>query len=328
MQDAILRAGSLAKCDLATQMVGEFPELQGHVGKLYAENQGESKEVALAIEEAWLPRFAEDVVAKSPVGIALAIADRVDALVGCFGVGIIPKSGGDPQGLRRAAQGLLRTIVENEMRVDLRELFILGVEHFHNDVVRQAEKGGLQAWTKARGQTPGCKDQDTLVGDLVEFVIARFRANSAATADIVEAVTSISAPDPLVLQRKVDALAGLSGQPDFGEIMVTFKRVSNITRDIDFPAPSRGELTHDTERALLDAVERAEGEISAAADKLDFRAALERMLVLRKPIADLFDAVMVDDPEHPNERAVRMGLLLRVRRSFHVIADFSKISNR
>jgi glycyl-tRNA synthetase len=323
------RAGALAKCDLVTQMVGEFPELQGHVGRLYASYQGEEEEVALAIEEAWLPRFAEDEVAHSRAGIALALADRVDALVGCFGIGLVPKGGGDPQGLRRAALGILRTVVENEMRLDLADLFRLGVEHFHTSVVRNPRgHEGFEAWIKARGHADSCKDTDGLVTELVEFVLARFRANASATADLLDAVIEVSPRDLLVLQRKVDALAALAGHPDFAAIMTVFKRVLNITRGHTFAAPDASELTHPAEEILLRATELVEGQIAEAAAALDFRTALDRMLELQKPVANLFDNVMVDDPKDARARAIRLGLLLRVARSFLEVADFSRISNR
>jgi glycyl-tRNA synthetase beta chain len=323
------RAGQLAKCDLVTQMVGEFPELQGHVGRLYARYQGEPEEVAAAIEEAWLPRFAEDEVAHSRAGVALALADRVDAMVGCFGIGLVPKGGGDPQGLRRAALGILRTVIDNEIRLDLGDLFRLGVEHFHRSVVHSPRgQQGFEAWIKERGHAESCRDTDGLVNELVEFVLARFRANAQATADVLDAVIAVSPRDPLVLQRKVDALAALAGQPDFAAIMTVFKRVLNITRGHSFEAPGAEQLTHEVERELLRVTGAVEGEIAAAADALDFRTALDRVLLLQKPVAALFDAVMVDDPNDPRARAIRLGLLLRVARSFLAVADFSRISNR
>jgi glycyl-tRNA synthetase len=323
--DILGRAGPIAKCDLVTQMVGEFPELQGHVGRLYASYQGEPEAVAVAIEEAWLPRFAEDEVARTPAGIALALADRVDTLVGCFGIGLVPKGGGDPQGLRRAALGLLRTVIENEMRLDLADLFRLGAELFHRAV---RGRPGFEAWTKERGHAESCKDTDGLVTELVEFVLARFRANASATADVLDAVIEVSPRDPLVLQRKVDALAALAGQPNFAAIMTVFKRVLNITHGHSFPAPGPSELTHETERELLRVTEAVEGKIASAVEALDFQTALGHMLELQKPVADLFDAVMVDDPNDERARAIRLGLLLRVSRSFLAVANFSRISNR
>ncbi|MEQ1500605.1 MAG: glycine--tRNA ligase subunit beta [Myxococcota bacterium] len=317
----VARAGELAKCDLVTQMVGEFPDLQGHVGMLYARGQGEPDAVAVAIEEAWQPRFADDAVAASPAGAALAIADRLDTLVGCFGIGLVPKGSGDPQGLRRAALGLLRTVIDRGLRVDLRELCRAAIGVFDAEVARAP--AGFEAWTGARA----AKSTDALVTELVEFAIARFKAYVGTTADVVDAVVAASDPDPLVLARKVEALGGLTGHSEFAEIMVVFKRVLNITRGHAFPSPVASALGTPAERALLDATAAVEGEIASAVGALDFRRALDRMLVLRRPVADLFDAVMVDAPD-PAEKAARIGLLLRVARTFLAVADFSRISTR
>ncbi|MCA9493641.1 MAG: glycine--tRNA ligase subunit beta, partial [Myxococcales bacterium] len=317
------RAGQLCKSDLVTQMVYEFPELQGHVGRLYAAAQGEDAAVALAIEESWLPAFADDAVPTTPAGVALALADRLDALVGCFGVGLAPKSGGDPQGLRRAALALVRILVERGIRADLPELFGLAIEHFHPT----ARGAGFEAWEKARGHGPECRDADALVAELTAFVLARFAAAQQTTADVVDAVLAVSPPDPLLLTRKVEALAALAGRPEFGAILVTFKRVLNITKGKSFPAPLEAELTHEAERDLARATRGTANEIHDAVERLDFGRACELALALQAPVAALFDAVLVESPDE-RERAVRLGLLLEVADSFLKVADFSRISTR
>ncbi len=322
------RAGRLCKADLVTLMVGEFPELQGHMGRLYAAADGEPAEVAQAIEEAWMPRSADDDVPESPAGVAVALADRLDTLVGCFGIGLVPK-GGDPQGLRRAALGVLRTIDAHELRLDLRELVHQALAHFH--ATQQAGGGDrFGAWRKARGTEAAPQGAPAVVDDLVAFFLARFRAwmvSEGVTADVVDAVVDVTGPDPLVLRRKVEALAALAGHSEFSEIMTTFKRVLNITRGADDASPAASALTHDAERALLQATSEVEGEIETAAAALDFPTALDRALTLRKPVADLFEAVMIEHPD-PEVRSVRKGLLLRVSRSFLAVADFSRISTR
>ncbi|MBX2802294.1 MAG: glycine--tRNA ligase subunit beta [Myxococcales bacterium] len=323
------RAGSICKADLVTQMVGEFPELQGHMGRLYAEAAGEHADVALAIEQAWLPRFKGDEVASTPEGIALALADRLDTLVGCFGVGMAPTSGGDRHGLRRAALGVLITLMEHGLRLDLSDLVRRALKTFHSAVRKAPE--GFDRWSKARGTGGKAKGGDDVVTELLEFFLARFRANAVdqgRKADVVDAVMAATQPDPVVLDAKVSALAALAGHSEFGAIMETFKRVINITRDVDFPAPKASDFTHDAERALQKATEAVEDDIAAAAAALDFPTALDRTLTLRGPVADLFDAVLVDDKDNPQKRATRMGLLLRVSRSFLAVADFSRISTR
>jgi len=305
--DVVRRAGSLSKCDLATQLVGEFPNLQGHVGRLYALKQGEPEAVAVAIEESWMPRGADDRVAATPAGMAIALADRLDTLVACFGIGLVPTGGGDPQGLRRAAHGVIRTLVEHGTRADLREL-------------ASAAYGVLAA---APLPTP----PESVIDEVVEFVLARFKATRDVTGDLVDAVVDASPPDPVLLDRKVAALGALAGHPDFRAIMTTFKRVLNITRDQQASPPSMIQCTHEAERALLRAVDEVEDRVAASVAALDFRGALDHVLVLRGPVADLFDAVLVDSP-NPAERAVRMGLLSRVARTFLTVADFSRISTR
>ena len=322
-----VEAGSLCKADLVTLMVGEFPELQGHMGRLYALSDGRPEPVAMAIEEAWQPRFADDEVATTPAGIALALADRLDTLVGCFGIGLVPK-GGDPQGLRRAALGVLRTLVEHDLRLDLRELIAEAMETFHAAAIAIPERFGH--WTKARGTKTKAKGAAEVVDELVAFLTRRFRSwevSTGITSDVVDAVIEASPPVPVVMHRKVAALAALSGHSEFVEIMTTFKRVLNITREHDYPAPSLDDTTHPVERALFKATEAVEADIAQAAEALDFPTALDHTLTLRKPVADLFDEVMVISQD-PKEKAVRVGLLIRVSKSFLAVADFSRISTR
>jgi glycyl-tRNA synthetase len=320
------RAGALSKLDLVTQMVGEFPSLQGHMGRLYALHDGEPEAVAVAIEEAYQPRFADDEVAASAAGAAVAVAERLDTLVGCFGVGMKPK-GGDPQGLRRAALGVVRTFVLREQRVELEALVSDAVERFH---AAAAGTEGFERWTKAQGDGPRAAEHDVLVGELVEFLTARWRAAAVAggvTSDLVDAVLAASVADPLVWQRKLDAVASLAGDADFVAIMTTFKRVLNISRDADEPLPTREALQHEAERGLFDAIAAAEQGIASSAEALDYGRALEGMLALRAPVAHLFDEVMIDS-DVPAEKQRRMGLLCRVGSLFLSLADFSRISTR
>jgi glycyl-tRNA synthetase len=320
------RAGALSKCDLVTQMVGEFATLQGHMGRLYAAGQGEGDAVALAIEEAYCPASADDATAQSPAGIALSLAERLDTLVGCFGVGMKPK-GGDPQGLRRAALGVVRTLVEHRLRLSVSELVALAIDTFHQAACAGAD---YDAWTKAQGIGAAPKDREALIAELTEFVLARWRAQAVAagtTGDLADAVLFASPPVPVVLDAKLSALVSVAGDPEFATIMATFKRVVNITKDATDPAPSRDVLTHDAERALHDAVEGVEASIATAVEALDYPKALEGMLTLQAPVAALFDAVMVDSPD-AGERARRMGLVRRVAARFSTFADFSRISTR
>ncbi|TNE89136.1 MAG: glycine--tRNA ligase subunit beta [Deltaproteobacteria bacterium] len=321
------RAGELAKGDLFTLMVGEFPELQGHMGKLYAEAGGEREAVSIAIEEHYLPRFADDDVASTPEGITAAVADRLDTLVGCFGIGLKPK-GGDPQGLRRAALGVVRTLIANGFDLDLGSLFHIALDVFHQ-TAGGAE--GFEAWTKVHGdgQTTA-QDADELVAELVEFTLARFSASEVAdgaSADVVDAVLAVSKPHPLDLHNKVSAIKGVAGTDEFGAIMETFKRVLNITKDEQVGAPAPSKLREPAEKALGDAIARVSSSAALTAVEPDYPAVLSEVLSLREPVDQFFVDLMVnhDDPEI---RAVRLGLLSQVSGLFRRVADFSRISTR
>lgn len=321
------RAGELAKCDLVTLMVGEFPELQGHMGRLYAAAQGEDPATALAIEEHYLPRSAGDALPRTAEGVALALADRLDTLVGCFGTGLRPRGGSDPQALRRATVGLVSILTGRELALDLRELFRLAVGILD---AAAFQKRGVPAWTRARGEGGAASDGEALVEELVAFALGRFKAVAVAggaSGDLVDAVIEAGAPEPLALDRKLAALRELSGTPEFTDMMLTFKRVLNITRDADAPPPARESLVEDAERALYDAVEAVEGQVLQAAAERDFGRALAGVVSLRAPVARLFDDVLIEAPD-PSLRAARKGLLRRVARVFLEVADFSRVSTR
>jgi glycyl-tRNA synthetase beta chain len=328
------RAGLLAKADLVTQMVGEFPELQGHVGRLYASHQGEPDAVAWAIEDQYSPKGPTDRVPTSITGVALALADRLDTLVGCFGIGLVPKGSGDPQGLRRAAAGVLSIIETNGLRLFLPDLFrsALGVfqAHLVDVVVPEGQGADFDAWTKARGVDGVARDADGLVAELVEFTLTRFKASAVADGapgDRVDAVLAVTAPDPVMLRAKVRAVERVAETADFPRILQTVKRVLNITAGKDAPHVRDVALTHDAERALFFALGQVERTVAAALVDVDVDAALAAALSLETPIAALFDAVMVEDPD-PSRRDARVGLLLHAASIFGSVADFSRVSTR
>lgn len=323
------RAGSLCKSDLTTLMVQEFPALQGHLGRLYASAQGEPERVACAIEEHYLPRFAGDDLPQTPESIAVALADRLDTLAGCFGVDLRPK-GGDPQGLRRAALGVVKILIAAEQRADLAELFGQAVDNLHRDVRMHSDAEVFDKWTACRGAEATASDRAGVIDELVQFTRARFRAQAiadGASADLVDAVMDVTEADPLVLERKVEAIKALQGHPDLIAILTTFKRVMNITRDQQGASPDRQELSEESERALFDALDAAEANIQQATERLDYSEALRLSLTLQPAVARLFDEVLIDAPD-PAVKAVRMGLLLRVAGAFRGLADFGRINTR
>lgn len=337
------RAGRLTKADLPTQMVGEFPELQGHVGRLYAAAEGASEAVSLAIEEHYLPRFAGDDVASTPGGVALALADRLDTLTGCFGIGLEPRGGGDPQGLRRAALGLVHTLVRHGLHLDLRRLFEEAWAVFDRLVRERVADDGDAAtafdrWLKAHraGEGPAEEAQD--VSKLVGFVLARFRADQVAQGvppDFVDAVLAADRDrdgeedpvDLVVLDRQLAGLRAVAATPDFPALLQTFKRVLNITKDTDATPPSADGVPAGVEAALVQAADAVAARVDAAAAALDYEAALTAVLDLRAPLEAFFEGVMVNDDD-PAVAARRLGILVGVRQVFRSLADFSRISTR
>lgn len=321
------RAGRLAKADLFTLMVGEFASLQGHIGKLYARAAGESEAVSTAIEEHYLPRFADDAVPATPEGTAVAVADRLDTLVGCFGIGLKPK-GGDPQGLRRASLGVVRMLIAGQFDRELSSLFRESLEHFHRGA---AGRDGFEKWTALHGSgESSTADVDALVEELVQFTLARFAAaevSAGASADIVDAALAVSAPHPVDLHAKVSAIKAVSGTPEFGGIMETFKRVLNITKDMTVAPPAASALTEPAERELAAAIERVATSPALLAEQPDYEAVLEAVLSLRAPVDKFFVDLMVNHQD-PAIRAVRLGLLMQVSALFLRVADFSRISTR
>ncbi len=315
--EATARAAALCKSDLATQMVGEFPELQGHMGRLYASHQGEHAAVAAAIEEHYAPAGGDGGLPSSAAGLALALADRFDTLAGCFAVGIVPTGGGDPQGLRRAAAGIVRMAVDRGLDLDLGRWAQVALD----GIGAQAGGAGFEAWRAASEPASNATCQR-----IVEFILQRQRATAGVSPDIVDAVVSVSPPQPHVIARRVVALAALTQADGFEPLLVTVKRASNITRTLGAPDGPRAELTDPAELELLRAVASAERSI-AERPSADVDGALLVLAALGPPVAAFFDAVLVDAPES-SVKAARLDLLGRVVSLFRGIADFTRISSR
>ena len=292
--DKATAAAGLCKADLLSQMVGEFPKLQGHMGRLYAQNEGLADEVCLAIEEHYLPRYAGDAVPTTGAGQALALADRIDTLTGCFSIGLKPK-GNDPQGLRRAANGVIAVLLARGHRMPLSRLFALGPF--------QAE-------------------------GLVEFTLTRFRAMMQAdghATDVIEAVLSGGGDDVVQLQARVQGLSELSASGEFGELMVAFKRVLNISKEHDSTAFDAALFEHDSERDLALAYTAAAESVPALVESLHVSDALAHIIQMKPTIDRYFDDVLVNC-EDLNLRASRLGLLCAISALFRSVADFRSIS--
>ncbi len=301
------RAGALCKADLATQMVGEFPELQGHVGRLLAGFDGEPGDVPLAIEEHYLPRFSGDALPTTAAGRVAALADRLDTLAGCFACGIRVKGSNDPLALRRAAIGLLQLLLMGGERTELAPLLAEALER-----APRAEGAAL----------------DAVADDLGDFVMARFKAllKESFDTEVVEAVLAGGGDrDPVALRARVDALAALAATPAFGPVKATFKRALGLVKDHADPSYDAGAFEADAERALHRALLDLGPQAEAAEDALDFGTALRLLSQLKAPVDRLFDEVMVM-AEDPAVRANRLGLLRAVCEAFRRVADLTLLS--
>lgn len=302
--DQAERAGLLAKADLVSGMVGEFPELQGVMGGYYAVHDGEAPDVAAAIRDHYAPKGAGDAVPAAPVSVAVALADKIDQLAGFFAVGEKPTGSGDPFALRRAALGVIRLIRDNGLRLTLR------------DALRAA-------------QAP-----ETVVNDLLAFIAERLRVQlraDGARHDILAAVFAAGDDDDLVrVLARTDAVAGFVATPEGADLLAAYKRAANILRIEDRKdGPHVGALDpalfrEPSESALSEALNAAEPAARAALDAEDYPAAMTALAGLRTPVDAFFTDVMVNAAE-PELRRNRLRLLTRLRAAMDTVADFSQI---
>jgi glycyl-tRNA synthetase beta chain len=302
------RAGYLAKADLATEMVGEFPTLQGEMGRDYARLWGEPDSVAQAIFEHYLPRFAGDRLPETPAGAAVALADRLDTVLGCFALGLEPTGSADPYAVRRQALGVLRLLEEHAPRL----AFTRALE-----LAREAYSSALseEAWQRAAPR-------------VLEFFRARLKATLAADhpADLTEAVLEAGFERPREARERLQALGRMKASPIWDELALAVKRVAKIIQGQD--ASQR--LDPDTlalpaERSLYQALVEVRSECLAAFEAWRFDRASELLAGLKPAIDRFFDEVMVMS-EVPAERARRLALLSEVGTLFHRLAAFDKVS--
>jgi glycyl-tRNA synthetase beta chain len=303
------RAAALSKCDLMTRMVGEFPELQGTMGRYYATAQGEPRAVALALDEYYAPRYAGDAIAASPVGRVLAVADKLDTLVGLFAVGQKPTGNKDPFSLRRNALGLARTLIEGKLDLDLVALL-----------------------RDAAGPIDGAQ-AETVAAELYDFIFERLRgyyADQGIRADVYDAVATQRPSSLSDFDARLRALVEFAKLPDAVALAAANKRIANILRQAaekgDKPAPNidASALTAPEERTLAATLEFEGGKATQALGRRDYVAALRALAALRPAIDAFFDKVMVMD-EDEDTRQNRLALLADLRRRFLAIADIGML---
>ena len=326
------RAASLAKCDLLTRMVGEFPELQGVMGRYYAQHNHETPEVADALDSVYKPRFAGDTIAAGKVGQVLAVAERVDTLAGIFAVGLKPSGNKDPFALRRAALGLARTLIEGKLDLDHKALFIEALELLPEAALAAGLKAGKDGKTPALDVGPR---RATLATELTDFVLDRLRgyyAEQGFSPEQFEAVLAVAPASLVDFDRRLRAVAEFGRRPEAASLASANKRVANILRKQQEEHGAQSIGTHvdpahfeaDAERALAQALEAAQADNSAALRYSDYTAVLARLSQLQAPVDAFFDNVLVN-AENPAVRANRLALLGRLKAQFTAIADIARL---
>jgi glycyl-tRNA synthetase beta chain len=298
------RAAWLSKADLLTGMVGEFPELQGVMGRYYAMYDGEPREVADAIEQHYRPRFAGDALPESPIASSVALADKLDALGGLFGIGHVPTGEKDPFGLRRAALGVVRILVERQLPLRLSELI--------NDAFEGRPQLG-----KAHVE-------------LQSFIYERARGyfrEKGYSANEVEAVFSLNPTELALVPKMLEAVRAFSALPEAQSLAAANKRIGNILKQADTVSADYdlGLMLLPEEKNLATTFAHLQADVDKAFRALDYTGALKALAGLRTPVDAFFDKVMVMDKD-PRVRANRIGFLGKLHATMNRIADLSKLA--
>ena len=305
------RAGLLSKTDLMTNMVMEFPDVQGVMGMHYAKNDGESDAVALALNEQYMPRFAGDQLPTSHISSAVALADKIDTLVGIFGIGQVPKGDKDPFALRRAAIGVLRISVEMKLPLDLTELVQASIDSFADKLTHV----------------------DDLTSQVVDFILGRFRAwyqDQNIDIDVIQAVAARRPTKPADFAARIEAVSGFKRLSSGLALASANKRVANIlaknkitgSTNID---PSLFESEHET--ALADALNSIEATVNAFVNDANYQGVFDQLATLHVKVDDFFDNVMVM-AEDEKVRNNRLALLSKLRTLFLLVADISILNQQ
>lgn len=298
------RAGLLSKCDLMTNMVFEFTDTQGVMGMHYARHDGEDEEVAVALNEQYMPRFAGDELPKSLVASSVALADKFDTLTGIFGIGQQPKGSADPFALRRAALGALRIIVEKNLPLDLSDLVATSAKLFGDKLTNT-----------------------NVVEEVVDFMLGRFRAwyqDEGIAVDVIQAVLARRPTRPADFDARVRAVSHFRTLDSAEALAAANKRVSNILAkaDVAIGAIDLTACVEPAEKALAEAVIALEKEVQPLIAQGDYTAVLDKLASLRQPVDSFFDNVMVN-AEDQKLRQNRLAILNTLQNLFLQVADIS-----
>ncbi|MDG6774806.1 glycine--tRNA ligase subunit beta [Thiomicrorhabdus sp. ZW0627] len=301
------RAARLSKCDLMSEMVGEFPELQGVMGRYYAQEQNESAEVADSIDAQYQPRFAGDELPSTALSQALAIADKLDTITGIYGIGQVPTGDKDPFALRRAALGLLRIMIEKEVDLDLRLLIQYGLE-LHEQV----------------------DADEKLVDEIYDFIIGRLRAyyaDQGVSAEQFEAVRVCRPAHPVDFAKRIQAVQKFSEMEAAESLSAANKRINNLLKKVEGAIPetvNEDLLAEAAEQALWKELEALRELVSDQLAGRDYAAAIETMSTIRGSVDLFFDEVMVM-AEDDSIRLNRLALLNQIYQLFLEVADISRL---
>jgi glycyl-tRNA synthetase beta chain len=336
--DLAERAARLAKADLVSEMVGEFPELQGVMGRYYALEAGEPEAVADAIRDHYKPQGPSDSVPTDPVGIAVALADKLDTLVGFWAIDEKPTGSKDPFALRRAALGVVRIVLENEVRSGLKlllgPLFSAMREELNRTAIarkRSANPGAMVM--HATAETGGGLGHEQ---NLLSFFADRLKQHlrdEGQRHDLIDAVFALGEDNLVLITRRVEALGAFLETEDGANLLAGYKRAANILKAEEKKGDLPSDLSVDDaliargpaeEQALGKALAEVEAAIAAPLAAEDFTGAMAELARLRAPVDAFFEAVMVNDAD-PAVRANRLALLTQIRDTLHRVADFSRI---
>jgi len=303
------RAGLLSKCDLMTEMVCEFTDLQGIMGRYYAINDGEPAEVADALDEQYMPRFAGDKLPKGKTGQIVSLADKLDTLLGIFAIGQKPSGVKDPFALRRAALGVLRILIECELELDLNVLLGYAAKAYADQL-----------------------DAEKAIDEVVNFMLDRLKVyytNQNISVDVYDAVIALKPTRPVDFDRRVHAVNDFRKLDEAESLAAANKRIGNILKKIEGDLPGLidlGLLQEKEEQQLNDALQKISAEVTPKLDAGEYSVALQKLASLRDPIDDFFDKVMVmtDDVALKNNR---IAMLNQLHGLFIKAADLSRLQS-
>lgn len=304
-----IRAAELSKCDLLTEMVGEFPNLQGVMGRYYAQHDGEPSTVATAIDQHYRPRFSGDALPEGAVSQAVAIADRLDTLIGIFAIGQLPTGDKDPYALRRAALGVLRIMIENDLDLDLHRLLETAAQHF----------GPAVKATQA-------------VDAVMAFILDRLRAyyqEQGIRPDVLDAVTALNPVYPVDINKRIHAVNLFRQLPEAESLAAANKRSGNILKKVEGTLPDTIQpelLTEVAEQNLYQALTELTNKVRPMLASGEYEPALQQLADLRQPVDAFFDDVMVMVDDH-RLRDNRIALLNQLHSLFLEVADISRLQS-